>query len=174
MSNNGYRRCEYPPNINGGRECENWFPSEEGRLCILHRSSAGPELAHLDESLKSEYIRIRNEQSVICHTMTLDELDQHIAGIEKVIENERTKLLAARAKRSDKLQLLSDEEREERRKIKYVRPERENGAKRETKAEKLKATIKSDPVGYFMESLNFSRESAEAFCTAQGIKFVKE
>jgi hypothetical protein len=175
MSNNGYHRCEYPPDVNGGRECEVWFPSEEGRLCIMHRNSAGPELAHLDESLKSEYIRLRNEQSVLCHKMSLDELDIHIAGIEKVIENERTKLLAARAKRSDKLQLLSDEEREERRKIKYVpNGEGRERIKKETKAEKLKATIKSDPVGYFMESLNFSREAAEAFCTANGIKFSKE
>lgn len=166
--NNAYHRCEYPPDLNGGRECEVWYPSEEGSLCVLHRGTVSVSLINADESLKGEYIRIRNEQAAQCHQMTLEQLDEHIAGIEKVIENERTKLLTARAKRSAKLQDLSDEERAERRKIKYVGSDER--PKKETKAEKLKATIKSDPVQYFM-NMNFTREQAEEFCTAQGIKF---
>jgi len=121
-----HKRCIYV-SPDTGIECEIWFQvkdDETNDFCILHKGSLSPSLAANGHN-KDPYIAKRNEALLSLVEATrglsvpesLSYLDQHIAGIERVIEDEKLKVLTARAKRAQILEGLSDEERKARQKI---------------------------------------------------------
>lgn len=146
-----YLRCTYVPD--GGIQCDNWVKVEVETdsltKCPLHLNHISPLLK---QENKQTYIDIRNDAAKLCHDMSLDELELHIAGLELVIEQERAKLMSARSVKGDKLDKLSEEEREVRRKIKTERKEKPETTKR--------VTIKSDPIKFFMQTYNISEIEA--------------
>ena len=144
-----YRRC---CNINeAGLQCETWFPAiNDSKLCDVHSSIATPNGT---QENKVKYIDLVNTERATCHTMSFEELDIHIAELEKVLENQKTKLYSALATRSEKIDKLSEEERKELRKIKVDRAVRETPVR--------KATIKSDPIKYLMQSKGMSEQESK-------------
>lgn len=158
---NFHRRCAHVSET--GQECEIWFSlgdDETKRLCPIHSGEVSPEQATKHEETRSLYITRRKEQEVLCANMSLDELDEHIAKIEVVIEEEKMRLLTARATKSNKLDLLSEAERAERRKIKTSRPEGSEPAKPRKPKSDI-PTLKSDPVRYMMLKHGFTEEQAK-------------
>lgn len=147
-----YTRCAYF-NENS-QQCEVWFEKDESvtglPLCDEHKRMTDPSLG--DEQ-KKLYIDVVNDHKKFCYQMTVEELDLHIAGIEREIEAIKTKLFATRSVRAEKLDNLTENQRKERRKIKVDSAVREE-------AKKKKPTIKSDPVGYLMMTQNMTEAQA--------------
>lgn len=161
-------RCQYTDD--SGMQCEKWFDAAKKpdptliKFCPDHDGIIGEKLA-ADPDVKERYIDLVNGHRKIVAEMNIDEIDEHIAGLEKLIEAERTKLLTSRAVRAEKIDKLTDEEREVRRSIKLERAK--NPEKKSSRASKVqtisnKPTIKSDPVGYLMANYGFTREQAES------------
>jgi len=154
MSVGDYTRCAYIPD--GGQQCDNWFKRQTDNrameFCPLHEGMISPTLAAKDVN-KQTYIEIRNAEVTLCASMTFEELDAHIAELERVIEVEKAKLYSSRGVRADKLDKLSEEEREVRRKIRVEKQE-------EAKLPK-KPTIKNDPIKFFMATFNITEEEAK-------------
>lgn len=155
----GFVRCQFVPD--NGLECETWFKVVEGeqsKLCPAHSGIIAENLAAQPEH-KGAYIEIVNAQRALVHKMTLEEIDAHIAGIEKIIELERTKLLTARAVRGEKIDNLSDEEREVRRQYRVEKQKAEPKPKVPKETKKV-ASMKADPIGHLMAAHNLTREAA--------------
>ena len=141
-----YRRCIYM--AENGLQCETWFPAiSDTKICDVHSGVVTPA-----EASKVKYIDLANEERAACHKMSFEELDIHIAELEKVLENQKTRLYSARATRIEKLDNLSEEERKELRKIKIDRMVKEPTVK--------KATIKSDPIKYLMQTKKMSEQES--------------
>lgn len=136
----GYVRCHYiSPD---GFECDSWIPSIDGEnheLCAVHASALSLPMASNGVN-KDSYISKRNaaQFSLLAATEGMsvsDKLayyDQHIAGIEKIIEEQKMLVLTARALKQTELEGLTEAERAERRKIrtpKIERAEKPNAAK---------------------------------------------
>lgn len=139
MASTSYRRCLYIDDA--GLECERWFDANDTpeRNCENHRGILPSDQPMTD---KKAYIDFVNEQQALCSKMSFDELDAHIASLEKAIEDQRTRLLASRAVRTQKLDKLTDEERAERKKYKIEKA---------VQAARPKApTMKADPVKAMM------------------------
>lgn len=148
----GYLRCQYE--TDDKVQCDSWFPgTEHAQLCMIHRDPISTHLAAIGIN-KENYITHRDEQAKICFAMTLAELEEHIAKVERVIELERTNLSTANAVKSDKLNKLTEEERAERRKIKTPQ------FVLEPKAKKTSAKLAIDPVKYLMEKNGWSEAVA--------------
>lgn len=153
-----YVRCQFVDDA--GLECDKWFESAGGgvsnKFCPAHANGAmSVDNALKDDSAKSAYITLVNETRVLVAAMTLDQIDEHIAGIEAVIEAERTKLLTSRAVKSEKLDELTEDERKTRRATKIPKTDKP------VKAPTTKATtMAKDPVAYLMEKHGLSREQA--------------
>jgi hypothetical protein len=149
-----YRRCCY---INDqGLQCETWFEANtDSKLCAPHSEIISPSSNGHSNEAKIKYIDLVNEQGALCAKMSLDELDIHIAGLEKLLEEEKARLYAARAKRTQKLDDLSEEERKVRRAIKVTRSVEEKEKKPK------KATLASDPVKYMMQKFNLTEDQAK-------------
>lgn len=158
-----YFRCQHTDDDK--RQCENWFlPADVEaivKLCPHHINSLS--LKSNEPQAKANYIDTRNAELTIVKDMTVDQLDQHIAGLEAEIEVLKARVMTSRANRADKVQKLSDEERAKRQRITFdstgtriERPERQR-AKAPSKP-----TLKSDPVGYLMATYpTLTREQAE-------------
>jgi hypothetical protein len=144
-----------------GSQCETWFKEENGqKLCDEHRvflRSKPEELKPQEPTEKTKYIDLVNEQIKICALMNLDELEQHISGLEKLLETEKTKLYAARANLRQKLDDLSDEERKVRLSHKL------NKTIREPKSESIKTSAKKDPVNHLATKHGLSEQAAKDF-----------
>ena len=122
-------RCNYI--ADDGRQCEIWTTyrkDEDKEFCPLHEGiiivKKANGIALVDEN-KQRYIDRINTQKTFCANMSIDELDNHIASMEKAMEELRTDMTAARASRADKFALLTEEEQKTRRAIKIVREMRE-------------------------------------------------
>ena len=162
-----YSRCIYSDET--GRQCEVFYKYEDGGslTCAMHQGFTSPALACGNEN-KSEYLDLVNNTRAQCVDMTLDQLDEHIAGIERIIEAEKTKLLAARATKSEKLDLLSDDERMVRRNTKITTDEAGNviEIKRGRKPnvfgidQPKKTSMKADPIRHMMEKFNMTEAQA--------------
>lgn len=154
MSDNSYTRCRYIPD--SGIQCETWFrrdpENNPSYLCPLHINQISPKLAAQDEN-KTPYLEIRNKEAQSCYAMTLTELDAHINGLERILEEQKAKVHAARAVRVDKIDKLTEEERDVRRKIRTER--------NESSLKPKKATIKTDPIRYMMQTHNLSEAAAK-------------
>ncbi len=145
----GYFRCAFTSG--DGTECQSWFPSHEGTLCIIHRQVNSFKLAangvhkselisELTDEQKSLRELIAGKDAVeACHI-----LDAHIAKIEKIIEAEKNKYFSARAIRAEIIEGLSEEERQVRRRAKVeLRPESE---KSERKSKKLTSMTQDEAI----------------------------
>lgn len=123
-----YIRCHYVSD--DSIECASWFPRGEGNLCIVHRGIVSSTLAANGHN-KEQYIGARKEAELSLRERingkTPQEscgiLDAHIAGIEKIIEEQKLLALTARALRSEVIEGLSDEERQIRRRMKVPKSE---------------------------------------------------
>lgn len=144
-----FRRCSYLDSQ--GLQCEKWFPAEgSDKLCDLHSGVIRPNGTDVN---KVKYIDLVNVTRAACHLMTIDTLDEHIAGLEKELEDLKTKLYASTASRREKLDALTEEERKELRKIKIERAVTQPTSKQ--------PTIKSNPIAYAMKKFNLSEEKAK-------------
>jgi uncharacterized small protein (DUF1192 family) len=144
---NSYYRCLHFDDSSA--QCETWARSIDGaenKYCSAHDGS----ISHPEK--KEVYIDLLNAERRLCFAMTLEELDTHIAGIEKEIERLKASLLSSRATRAEKIDKLSDDEREQRRKIKVVSPEPK---------EKKVTSIKKDPLKYMMEKHGLTEVQAK-------------
>lgn len=157
-----YVRCKFESS-DTKEQCNSWYDSDltDSSMCEIHReiaSLSGISFYTVTTTPeKQKYIDFVNAQHSLCVNMSLDELDEHIKKIEAVIENERTKLLAARATKSQKLESLSDAERAARRKQTISNAVRESKPK-QTKPQKV--TLKENPVKYMMQSFGFSQDES--------------
>lgn len=123
-----YIRCHYVSD--DSIECASWFPRGEGNLCIVHRGMVSTSLAANGHN-KPEYISKVKEVELSLRAKldgkTTQEscsiLDAHIAGIERIIEEQKLLALTARALRSEVIEGLSDEERQIRRRMKVPKSE---------------------------------------------------
>jgi hypothetical protein len=123
-----YKRCQYvsPEGI----ECEVWFPLADGEIyCEKYHRGIPSVSDEANGEQKQLYIDLCNAERNLCATMTLDQLDAHIATIEAAIEafmaKEKPKRNTARAVRAEKLEALTEDQRRERRKIKLAKEVKE-------------------------------------------------
>lgn len=157
MAMPSFTRCRYVSDT--GLECEKWFQptdsmnnGQEPRHCELHRGMISERTSPNDES-KQRFIDLKNEEIKLCIGMSIEELDTHIAGIEKQIELLRMRTMSARSVRVDKIDKLTDEERKERQKIRVQNPATNDKPK-------AKTSIKKDPIQHLMDKFGMSREQA--------------
>lgn len=146
--------------------CPIWFDCTEGtadqheKFCREHREIKDASIVSyrsLDGTIKTQYIDFVNAQRTACVDMSDDELDTHIAGLESTLAEIRAKMLTARAVRAEKLDKLTEDERAERRKVKFERVVSAERAKKPAKT-----SLAKDPILYFMEKHGLSREQATA------------
>jgi len=149
-----YIRCHYVSD--DSIECASWFPRGEGNLCIIHRGTVSSALAANGHN-KEQYIGARKEAELSLRAKLEGKssqeactiLDAHIAGIERIIEEQKLLALTARALRSEVIEGLSDEERQIRRRMKV--PKSESTAKKSsgkiigTNEEKIAKLIAKHP-----------------------------
>lgn len=154
-----YKKCAYVDSQD--MQCPNSFFSEneDDILCPLHKNSENPKLAATNDPIKFKYLERINRTLKWCDSMTIEEVNEHIALKEAAIEIHKTELQAMRGSRSAKLDKLSEAERAELRKIKASKPPITSVAPKAVskKAASTKA-IKDDPIAYLMKSTGMSRE----------------
>ena len=130
-----YIRCHY---VSEDKiECASWFPRGEGNLCLVHRGTISTSMA-ANGINKDAYLGARKEVELSLREKisgktpqeSCNILDAHIAGIEKIIEEQKLLALTARALRSEVIEGLSDEERQIRRRMKV--PKSETAEKRKS------------------------------------------
>lgn len=150
MNQPSFTRCRYVSD--DGLECEKWFQptpemnsGKDPRFCELHRGIVSPSTITTTDNTKSQYIEVRNQEVALVVDMTLEQIDAHIAGLEKQLELLKTRVISSRAVRADKIEKLTDEERAARKKIHVERPATND----KPKAAKP-ASIKKDPVAALM------------------------
>lgn len=147
MSKFSYTKCQYE-SADTKVECDVWYSSEEDqKFCILHRNTINASLAAAGIN-KESYIEHRDKKAKFCYEMSLDELDKHISEIERIIELEKSNLMTARAVRADKIEKLTDDEREVRRRIKTP------------KAIQAPLTAKGKAIEDLMKKLKINKETA--------------
>lgn len=150
------RRCIY---INEtGLQCETWFPFDESqmseRLCPAHRELITPSRAANNDVIKEKYIDQVNAVRAQVYQMSFDEIDAHIASLEKELEKVKTSLFTTRAVKNEKLEQLSEEERK---KLRAIKVEKAIEAKRKEKT----PSFVSDPIGFLMKKYpNMSEDQA--------------
>lgn len=147
------RRCYYMNEQ--GLQCETWFPvkHDDSKLCDVHRNVA---TTNGTQEQKVLYINLVNEERAICYKMSPEELDAHIAQLEKVLEETKAKILQSKAVRKENYDKLTEEERKELRKIRV-----DHEVKKSLVPEREKApSFKKDPIANLMQSKGFSKEDA--------------
>ncbi len=138
-----YIRCHYIDASNG-IQCESWHSVADGDMCPVHRGMIGGTLA-ANGINKEEYITARRvaESSLRekIQNKTPQEqcniIDAHIAGIERVIEEQKLLSLTARAVRAEVIEGMTEEDRQIRRNMKVPRSE--------PKVKESKARVKGTP-----------------------------
>lgn len=124
-----YIRCHYVSA--DSIQCESWHSRADGDMCPVHRGIVSTVLASNGHS-KDEYISARKAAEVSLrekiHGLNAQEqcnvIDAHIAGIEKIIEEQKTLALTARAIRSEVIEGMSETDRQLRRLMKVPRAEK--------------------------------------------------
>ena len=107
-------------------QCEVWFPAADAergpaeRFCPAHRSIPSIQLENnkITDYPKKIYIEIENEERLLCHGLSLDEVEDRILQYENAMKELRIRALAQSSVRSEKLGKMTEEQRVERRKIK--------------------------------------------------------
>jgi len=124
-----YIRCHYI-NSENGIQCESWHSVADGDMCPVHVGMVSSVLA-ANGINRDEYISARKvaETSLRARLQGLDAqaqcnlIDAHIAGIEKIIEEQKLLSLTARAIRSEVIEGMSEEDRQIRRNMKVPKSE---------------------------------------------------
>ena len=145
----GYLRCAFESV--DGTECQSWFPSHEGTLCIIHRGINSAVLASNGIN-KAEFIAETNDEQKSLRELIAGKsaneacslLDAHIAKLEKIIEAEKNKYYSARAIRAEVIEGLSEEERQIRRRAKV--DSRPNEVKEKKSSKKMVNMSKDEMV----------------------------
>jgi hypothetical protein len=160
-----HKRCHYV-SPETGIECEIWHTNESD-FCILHGSSAVAP----NGTAKDPYIAKRNEaMTSIAEAVkglsvpeALAYLDSHLAGIEQVIADQKIKALAARGKKAEIIDGLSDAERTARQKIRTPKFQTDE-KKRDNAAKELGASMKKREmaIASTMKAYGKTREQAIA------------
>ncbi len=138
-----YIRCHFI-NSENGIQCESWHSVGDGDMCPVHRGMISATLA-ANGINKDEYISTRRTAETSLRDLiqgkTAQEqcniIDAHIAGIEKIIEEQKILSLTSRAIRSEVIEGMSEEDRQIRRNMKVPRSE--------PKAKETKARVKGTP-----------------------------
>jgi hypothetical protein len=160
MATKSWTKCRYS---NGDYECETFFEVDGATFCRAHRGI--PSTAQLaNEASTKSFIALANNEALLVKDMTLDQVDAHIATLERAIEELKARRTGARSDRADKITKLSDKEREERRKMRFSADGTPEPAKvkRVAAQPKLKKpSFATDPIGYLMASHNLDRVKAE-------------
>ena len=125
-----YIRCHFI-NSENGIQCESWHSVADGDMCPVHVGMVSAVLA-ANGINKDEYINARKvaETSLRARLQGLNPqescnlLDAHIAGIEKVIEEQKTLSLTARALRSEVIEGMTENDRQTRRLMKVPKSEK--------------------------------------------------
>lgn len=140
-----YSQCRYESD---GHQCQSWFPRDEDEpyICPVHSGILDPSIAIVSEETKTIYIERVNEIRKFVSAMTLDEIAEHRAHLEHKLEELRTEIQTTRQVEREKLNDLSESERDERRKIFLPKkPEKQQ----KLNQPKVKApSLKKDPTAY--------------------------
>lgn len=164
-----YKRCLYIDQHS--RECSTYFATKEDdedlNLCPLHSGILGPRTACVSEPTKVDYINLMNEAAIeargLIHSdepLNLDQLDQHIAGLEAEIEKFKSRASAARGVKADHLSKLSEEQRRELRKIRV--PKEAGNGSRQPKTQEAK---EESALGKLVKTLMATTGKSEEECT---------
>ena len=156
-----------------GQQCDSWFPAvDKSKLCPLHSQSVRTNGRVENTPL---YIDLVNDERSYCYHFldgteqkqektlifefkddesgtVFDKLDSHIAFLEKVIEDVKARLHEARAVKSEKLDELTEDQREERRKVKIDKAFKPSATKT--------ASFKSDPIAHLTKKQGMSASDA--------------
>lgn len=145
-----YAPCRYQDSV--GIQCDVFFPvldDGDEKFCPMHRDSDATisnENLAVTTQTKARYIDIHNAEVELVKDMTIDQIDQHILGIEAEMAKLRARAMASRGTRIGKLEMLTEDERKERRKIKIVNPT--------SNIDKpAKISSKKDPIGALAQTL---------------------
>lgn len=171
-----FRRCIHMDER--GMQCDTYFPADtDDKLCPIHREVISPgstKNGQTDEQ-KVRYIDLVNDERKYCYHFLdgtaqeqkqelifefkddsegsiFEKIECHIGFLEKVLEDVKARLHSARAVKSEKLELLSDEERKKLRAIKIDKSVREST----TRA----PSVKKDPVAHLMAKQGMSKTDA--------------
>jgi hypothetical protein len=133
-------------------ECQSWFPSQEGTLCIIHRGVNTAALAANGVN-KEKFIEETNDEQKNLRDLVAGKtpveacslLDAHIAKLEKIIEEQKNKYFSARAIRAEVIEGLSEEERQVRRRTK-VTVSSSNEVKEKKSSKKMVSMSKDEMV----------------------------
>lgn len=122
-------RCHYvSPD---GVECSIWIEKKFGDLCHIHKEMVSGTLAANGVN-KPEYINIRKEEELSLRARLTGKtnqeacviLDTHIAGIEKIIEQQKMLHATAKAIRSEVIDSMTAEEIQVRRRMVVTSPDK--------------------------------------------------
>lgn len=130
----GYLPCQFVSPVSGV-QCNSWYPSEEDKhFCIVHRGTISASLAGHEIEKETFINRSRESAQPLIDAIknlspveSLEYLDVHIAGIERIIEEKKLEAMSARAIRQGQFEKLSENERKRLRAIPNpVREKRES------------------------------------------------
>ena len=124
-----YIRCHYI-NSENGIQCESWHSVADGDMCPVHVGMVSSVLAANGVN-RDEYIDARKKNEVSWRDKIQGKtpqeqcniIDAHLAGIEKVIEEQKLISLVGRAIRSEVIEGMSEEDRQIRRNMKVPKSE---------------------------------------------------
>ena len=124
-----YIRCHFIGE--NGIQCESWLSVGDGDMCPVHVGCVSSVLA-ANGINRDEYISARKTAETSLRERIdgksaqeqCNIIDAHIAGIEKIIEEQKMLSLTARAIRSEVIEGMSEEDRQIRRNMKVPRTEK--------------------------------------------------
>src|SRR5487761_238747 len=168
-----YRRCFYLDER--GQQCEAWFAAEtEDKLCPAHRGIA--IITNGENKInKIKYIDLANNARAYAYHFRdgrtqeqnqelifqfkddmdgsiFEKLDHHLAFLECVLQDIKIKLSETRAVKTEKMNDLTEDQREELRKIKIEKI---------FKTPDKIPSMKKDPIAYLMKTKGMSEEDAK-------------
>jgi hypothetical protein len=136
-----YIRCHYLDASNG-IQCESWHSKADGDMCPVHHGMVSSVLA-ANGINKEEYLDARKAAETSLRDKIVGRspqeqcniIDEHIAKLERVIEEQKLLSLTARAIRSEVIEGMSEDDRQIRRQMKVAVKE-----KAATKSPRIKGT----------------------------------
>lgn len=106
-----YIRCTHIDS--NGMQCEDWFEmnaATKASLCSAHLNNTAPSLS----ISKPRFIDLQNNELALCHKMTFDELELHVANLDKQLEELKQRTSVAKSVRRVRADDLSEDERKKR------------------------------------------------------------
>jgi uncharacterized small protein (DUF1192 family) len=115
MSKHEYFRCHHVDP--SGHQCNEWTPDEETKLCSRHSGLLGSNGDYSDILKQSivrpvPYSELDETISQVCATLSIVEINEHIALLERKIEEFRAATLILKRNSRKKIDSLSEEEKQ--------------------------------------------------------------